>query len=198
MEKQREDSSHQEEDSEDSDNLAVETGYYKEEPVAQNNKAWEKLLAHGASSSVDQESQMNTEGTWEHYHHMSPDTSHYMEAVFSMVRKIYVKPPGDPMEELNVNLATWWMFMSTTLRAAVLLVKDSDMNVKFVKNYLWKTTGQLSRETEKLIYGQTETTGKPYQFPRFKVGIDQLIAPSSLSIFHCQGLCLLRLCALFG
>ena len=34
------------------------------------------------------------------------------------------------------------------------------MNLRFVKNYLWKTTGQLFRETEKLISGQTETSGK--------------------------------------
>ena len=74
--------------------------------MAHNNKAWEKPLAHGASSSVDQGSQKNTEATWDHYLHISPDTSHCMEAVFSMVRKIY------------------------------------------------------GRETEKLISGQTETTGK--------------------------------------
>ena len=63
--------------------------------------------AHGARSSVDQESQKNMEPTWDHHLQLSPDTSHYMEAVFSMVRKIYGKPPGDPMEDLNVNLATW-------------------------------------------------------------------------------------------
>ena len=33
------------------------------------------------------------------------------------------------------------------------------MNLRFVKNYLWKTTGQLFRETEKLVSGQTETAG---------------------------------------
>ena len=37
---------------------------------------------------------------------------------------------------------------------------------------------------------------KPDQFPRFKVGIDKLIAQSSLWIFHCQCQCLLGLCAL--
>ena len=52
-----------EEDSEDSENPAAETWYYKEEPVAQNSKAWVKPLAHGASYSVDQESQKNTEAT---------------------------------------------------------------------------------------------------------------------------------------
>ena len=76
-----------------------------------------------------------------------------------MVRKIYGKQPGDPMKDLNVNLAVWEMFMNATLRAAVHLRKDYDTNLRFVKKYLWKTTGQLFRETEKLITGQTETTG---------------------------------------
>ena len=84
--------SHQEEgNSEDSDNPAAGTWNYKEELVAQNSKAWENSVAHGASSSVDQESQNNTEATWDHYLHMSPDTSHYFEADFSMVRKKYGK-----------------------------------------------------------------------------------------------------------
>ena len=53
MEEQRGDPSHQEEEnSEDSDNPAAETWYYKEEPVAQNSTAWQKPLAHGASSAV--------------------------------------------------------------------------------------------------------------------------------------------------
>ena len=82
-----------------------------------------------------------------------------MEAVFSMVRKICGKQLGDPMEYLNLNLAIWRMFMNTTLRAAVHLGKDYDMNLRFVRNYLWKTTGQLFRETEKLVSGQTETAG---------------------------------------
>ena len=84
-----------------------------------------------------------------------------MEAVFSMVRKICGKQPGDPKEDLNVNLAICGMFMNITLRAAVHLGKDNNTNLRFVKNYLWKTTGQLFRETEKLISGQTETTGIP-------------------------------------
>ena len=49
--------------------------------------------------------------------------------------------------------------MNTTLRAAVHLGKDYDTHLGFVKDYLWKTAGQLFRETEKLISGHTETTG---------------------------------------
>ena len=51
------------------------------------------------------------------------------------------------------------MNVHATLRAAVHLGKDYDTNLRCVKNYLWKTTGQLFRETEKLISGQAETAG---------------------------------------
>ena len=106
--------SHQEEaNSEDSNNPEAEIWHYKGEPVAQN-KAWEKHLAHEANSSVDKENQKNTEATWDHYLQISQETSHYMEAVISMGKKIYGKQPGDPMKDLNVNLATWRMFMNTT------------------------------------------------------------------------------------
>ena len=64
------------------------------------------------------------------------------------------------MEDLNVKLAVWRMFMNTTLRAAVHLGKDYDTNLRFVKNHLWRTIRQLFRETEKLMSGQTETTGR--------------------------------------
>ena len=123
MADQRGDPSHQEEeeDLEDSDNPAAETWYNKGESVAQNNKAWVKLLAHGASSSVDWERQKNTEATWDHDLQISLDTLQYMEAVFSMVRKICGKQPGDPVEDLNVNLAIWRALMKTTLRVAVYL-----------------------------------------------------------------------------
>ena len=114
MEKQWWDPSHQEEDSEDSDNPAAKTWHCKGKSVAQNNKAWRQTLAHGASSSVDQESQKNTEATWDHFLQISPNTSHYMEAVFSMVRKIYGRQPGDPMKDLGVNLTIWGIFMNTT------------------------------------------------------------------------------------
>ena len=105
MEEQQRNPSQQEENkSEDSDNAAG-TWYCKGERVSQNNEAWGQPLAHGASSSVDQESQKNTEATWDHCLQISPATSHDMEAVFSMVRQIYGKQPGDPMEFFNVNLA---------------------------------------------------------------------------------------------
>ena len=56
MEKQRRNPSHQEEeDSEDSDNPEAEIWYHTGKPIAQNSKAWEQPIAHGASASVDKE-----------------------------------------------------------------------------------------------------------------------------------------------
>ena len=68
-----------------------------------------------------------------------------MEAVFSMVRKTYGKQPGDPMNDLNVNLAIWGMIMKTTLQAAVHLGR------KDAKNHIWDSLGQLFEDIERLI-----------------------------------------------
>ena len=135
MEERRGDPSHQEEEenSEDSDNPADGTWFYKEEPVAQNSKIWVQPLAHGASSSVDKESQKNTEATSNHYLQISPHASHCMEAVFSMVKKFYGRQLGDSMKDWNVNLAIWGTFMSIILRAAVHLEKDYDTNFEVCK-----------------------------------------------------------------
>ena len=107
MEKQWGNPSHkeEEEDSEDSDNPEAKILYYKGkqvtgEPVAQNSKAWVQPLAHGASSSVDKESQKDTQETWDHYLHISPDTSHNMEAV-----------SGRSMEENQAILLKIWMWI---------------------------------------------------------------------------------------
>ena len=49
--------------------------------------------------------------------------------------------------------------MNTTLRAAVHLGKDYAASLRYVKNHLRKTAGQLFSEIEKLVSGQTETAG---------------------------------------
>ena len=63
------------------------------------------------------------------------------------------------MEDLDVNAALWRVFMNATLKAAVHLGNDRDVNLRHVKNSFWSSGGQLFGETEKLISGQTETTG---------------------------------------
>ena len=60
-----------------------------------------------------------------------------------MIREIYGRTPGDPMKDFDVNLAIWGRYLG----------KDYDMNFRFVKNHLWKTAGQLFRETKKLVSG---------------------------------------------
>ena len=96
------------------------------------------------------------------------------------------------------EFAIWGRFMNTTLRAAVHLGKDCDINLRVVKNYLLENNGTAFQRNRKADqWSDRGNWHKPNQFPRFEVGIDKLIAQSSLSIFHCQGLCLLRLCALW-
>ena len=72
---------------------------------------------------------------------------------------IYGRQLGDPMKDLVVNLAIWGQFLNATLQAAVHLGQDYDANLRYVKNTLWKTAGQLFRGTEKLARGQTEASG---------------------------------------
>ena len=68
--------------------------------------------------------------------------------------------------------------MNTTLRAAVHLGKDYDLNLRHVKNHLWKTAGQLVRETEKLVRGQTENHWQKHdKCPRFEVDVNKLLNP---------------------
>ena len=96
--------------------------------------------------------------TWNNHLHISPDTSHYVEAVF-MVRKIYGKQPGGLMEDLYVNLANWRLFMNTTLQAAVHLGKDYDTNLHYAKNHIWDSLEQLFGEIKRLICEQSEILG---------------------------------------
>ena len=105
-----------------------------------------------------QEKQQNP--SLEHFFAISPQTISYTEAVYDMVRKIYGRPSDDLMEDLDVNVAIWRVLMNATLKAAIHLGNDHDVNLRHVKNSFRRSTGPLFRETEKLISGQTETTGK--------------------------------------
>ena len=97
----------------------------------------------------------NASQRWDHHLHTSPDTSHCMEAVFSKARKICGKPPSDPMEDLNVNLAIWRMFINKTLRAAVHLGKDYDTNL---------TTGQVwTKNGGRIFHGMSLLSAKKFK-----------------------------------
>ena len=95
---------------------------------------------------------------WSHNLHTSPATGHHMEAVFSIVRKIYERGPDDPMDDLDVNMAIWCSFLNATLQAAGHLGQDHEANLRFVKNHLRNSVGQLFNETGKLISERTEIT----------------------------------------
>ena len=58
-----------------------------------------------------------------------------------------------------MNMAIGGIFLSTTLRATVHLGQEYEANLRYVKNHLWKSVGQLFKENEKLISEQTENTG---------------------------------------
>ena len=117
--------------SEESDD---EPWYYK--PVPQNNEACGKPFAGetAESSSAFQKSQKKNDATMDHFFATSPQTICYTEAVHDMVRKIYGRPSDDPIEDLNGNVAIWWIFMNSTLEAAIHLGNDHDANLRILKN----------------------------------------------------------------
>ena len=165
MEKPRRNASHQEEESEDSDNPEAEIWYYKGKQVTgkplprtvmlgSNPLHTEPVLQLMRKVKRIQKRHGNIISKYRHTH---PIILHGSCLIHG--QEDYGRQLGDPMNDLDVNLAIWRMFMNTTLRAAVHLGKDYDANLRCVKNHLWKTAGQLFRETEKLVSCQTETTG---------------------------------------
>ena len=63
------------------------------------------------------------------------------------------------MNDLDINMAICGIFLNATLRTAVRLGHDYEVNSRYVKNNLWNSIGQLFRETGKLISDQNEITG---------------------------------------
>ena len=122
-EEQQENLTHEKEQiSEDS-----ESGPWYYKPVAQTNEACGKPLARETAESV-------SSATLEHFFAISPQTISFTEAVYDMIRKIHGRPSGDPMEDVDVNVAIWRVFTNATLKAAVHLGNDYDVNLKHVKN----------------------------------------------------------------
>ena len=75
------------------------------------------------------------------------------------MREIYGRGRDDPMDDLDVNMAIWRIFLNATLQTAVHLEQDDEANLRYVKNHLWSSVKQLVNETGTLILGQTEITG---------------------------------------
>ena len=95
---------------------------------------------------------------WSHNLHVSPATIHHTEAVFSIVWVIYGREHDDPVDDLDVNMAIWCIFLNATLWAAVHLGQDYEAKLRYVKNQFWNSVGQLFNETGKLISERKEIT----------------------------------------
>ena len=178
-----------------------ETWSLQEEPVLGRPISCKKGTGESnASRKSDHPGSPKAEGKqWSHNPHVSPATVHHTEAVFSIVKEIYGREHDDPMDDLDVNMAVWGIFLNATLRAAVHLGQDYEANLRYVKSHLWSSVGLLFRKTGKLISEQKEITGiKDYRFPRSHVDADQLIMWKGSSDHQRQNLRLLRLCALCG
>ena len=110
----------------------------------------EETLAHEASSSVDQESQKNTEATWDHYlpsPHIARHTALHGSRLLNGHANLW-KTTRRSYGIFECEFGYLGMFMNTTLRAAGHLGKAYDTNLRFVKNHLRKTTGQHFTESE--------------------------------------------------
>ena len=46
------------------------------------------------------------------------------------------------MNDLDVNMAIWGIFLNTSLQAAVHLGQDHEANLRYVKNHFWNSVGQ--------------------------------------------------------
>ena len=69
-----------------------------------------------------------------HFLATSPDHVPCINDIHNMVRKVYSRPAGDPMKDLDVNMAIWGIFMNATLRAAIHLGNDHDVNLRDVQD----------------------------------------------------------------
>ena len=78
--------------------------------ASQNNDSCGKPLAGGTAESVSsefQKSPSNKGATLEHFFAFSPHNIPCMNDVYDMVRKVYERPAGDPMDDFDLNVALW-------------------------------------------------------------------------------------------
>ena len=90
--------------------------------------------------------------------------------------------------DFDVNTASWSIFISVTLQAAVHLGKDYTENLRSNKNQPLKSVRQFFEVTERLITDQTETSGR--QQPMWRE------TTQSCSVCNCQNLRLFWLSAM--
>ena len=80
------------------------------------------------------------------------------------------------MNDLDVNIAIWGIFLNATLREAIHPGQDYEVNSRYVKNNLRNSVGQFFNETGKLIGEQTEITCvNTNNFKELSWDVDKLI-----------------------
>ena len=100
----------------DMDLSESETWSFQEEAVTARPIAYKKATVKpNASSTSDCQEGLKVERkVWPHHLHMSPDTVHHTEAVFSIARENYGREHDDPMDDLDVNMAIWGILLNAT------------------------------------------------------------------------------------
>ena len=119
----------------------------------EESESTRRLLASGSSESKGREK------NWPHIHHISTNYVPHMEKVFSILRQRCGLGPVDQMKILDVNTATWSIFLSAAQKAAVHLGTDFTENLRSTRNQPKKSLRQLFQLTQKLITDQTEISG---------------------------------------
>ena len=96
---------------------------------------------------------------WHHkFSYVSSSCTSHGEGLFD-VKQIYGRSPTDDLDDLDVNNATWSVFVDVTLQAAVHLGRDHMENLRFNKNQLLLSAKQAFQVTGRLIEDQTEISG---------------------------------------
>ena len=192
-------SQQEEEDSEDSDN--PEIWYYnkfRREPLPKTVKLGGSPLHTEPVLQLIRKVQKDTEATWRHYFQISPHIPVHGSRLVHDQENLW-KTTWRPCERLGCELGYLGTIQEchssssslswTRLWCEFLICEENSLEncgTAFQRN---RKAGQRS---DRNLWHKHDC------FPRFDVDVDRLIAQSSLSIFHCQSLRLLRFCILFG
>ena len=71
----------------------------------------------------------------------------YMEKVLDNVRQMFCCPKGDDMDQVDTNMALWWIFMTACMKAAVHLGKHYAETLRAVRNTDFSDAEACPRET---------------------------------------------------
>ena len=112
---------------------------------------------------------------------------------------IYGREHEDPVDDVDVNMAIWGIFLNTTLRAAVHLGQDHEANLRYVKNHFWNSVGQLFNENEKLFGEQKEITDvRTIHFKDFRWMSTSLLCSKAYQVTNATAYVFCALCGKNG